>query len=170
MCGRFTLTVSKETIADFFGLADVPELAPRYNIAPTQQVLALTASDQGRRLAWYRWGLVPSWAADPSIGNKLINARADGVEQPYCLLRQECFGLPFPRLPQNGSLPRLAFCPATYVMQPPAAIQRHDDFPYLFTGHPGEAPILRSRMPPGLGRAFTDRPQVGGRGVTAARD
>jgi putative SOS response-associated peptidase YedK len=79
MCGRFTLTVSKETIADFFGLIDVPELAPRYNIAPTQQVLAATTSDHGRQLAWYRWGLIPSWAADLSIGNRLINARADTV-------------------------------------------------------------------------------------------
>jgi putative SOS response-associated peptidase YedK len=79
MCGRFTLSVSKETIVDFFGLLDVPELTPRYNIAPTQQILALTTSDQGRRLGWYRWGLVPSWAADLSIGNRLINARADTV-------------------------------------------------------------------------------------------
>ena len=59
MCGRFTLTVSGETIADFFGLAEVPASAPRYNVAPTQQVLALTASDQGPQVAWYRWGLVP---------------------------------------------------------------------------------------------------------------
>jgi putative SOS response-associated peptidase YedK len=79
MCGRFTLTVSKETIADFFGLTEVPDLTPRFNVAPTQQVLALTESEQGRQVRWYRWGLVPSWAADPTIGNRLINARADTV-------------------------------------------------------------------------------------------
>jgi putative SOS response-associated peptidase YedK len=79
MCGRFTLTVSPQTIADFFGLAEVPLLKPRYNIAPTQQVAIVARAETGRRLGWCRWGLIPSWATDPSIGSRMINARADTV-------------------------------------------------------------------------------------------
>jgi putative SOS response-associated peptidase YedK len=79
MCGRFTLLVDKEVIADFFGLTEVPALTPRYNIAPTQQVAIVAAAETGRRLGWCRWGLVPSWAKDPGVGNSLINARADTV-------------------------------------------------------------------------------------------
>jgi putative SOS response-associated peptidase YedK len=81
MCGRFTLTVSAGKVADFFGLKNVPEVAPRYNIAPTQPVLAIAAAadNSGRQVTWCRWGLVPFWADDPKIGNRLANARADGV-------------------------------------------------------------------------------------------
>jgi putative SOS response-associated peptidase YedK len=79
MCGRFTLTVKAEKTADFFGLAEVPVLPPRYNIAPTQPVMVITTSDQGRLASLYRWGLIPSWATDLAIGNRLINARADTV-------------------------------------------------------------------------------------------
>src|SRR5271166_4076347 len=79
MCGRFTLTVSPETIADFFGLAEVPLLSPRYNICPTQQVAIVARTETGRRLGWCRWGLIPSWATDPAIGSRMINARADTV-------------------------------------------------------------------------------------------
>jgi putative SOS response-associated peptidase YedK len=79
MCGRFTLRTSRQAVADFFGLADVPDLPARFNIAPTQPVPAVRVSPahEGRELALLRWGLIPSWAADPSIGNRMINARAD---------------------------------------------------------------------------------------------
>jgi putative SOS response-associated peptidase YedK len=79
MCGRFTLTVSREIIVDFFGLPEAPTLTPRYNIAPTQLVAVVARAETGRRLGWCRWGLIPSWATDPAIGNRLINARADSV-------------------------------------------------------------------------------------------
>jgi putative SOS response-associated peptidase YedK len=79
VCGRFTLTTPPELIAEHFGLDDVPPLGPRYNIAPTQPVPVVRKTAQGRRLEMLRWGLVPSWAGDPSIGNRLINARAETV-------------------------------------------------------------------------------------------
>jgi putative SOS response-associated peptidase YedK len=68
-------------VQSLFPLLDVPEeLAPRYNIAPTQPVLAVRTVPAGEReLVTLRWGLVPAWADDPSIGNRLINARAETV-------------------------------------------------------------------------------------------
>ena len=62
-----------------FGLADAPELKPRYNIAPTQQIAAIKLDPESgtRKLSLLRWGLIPSWADDPSIGNRMINARAE---------------------------------------------------------------------------------------------
>jgi putative SOS response-associated peptidase YedK len=79
MCGRFTLATRPQQIADEFPLFDLPELAPRYNIAPTQTVAVARILPEGpkREIALLRWGLVPSWAADPSVGTRMINARAE---------------------------------------------------------------------------------------------
>lgn len=79
MCGRFTLTSTPEELARRFGLDEAPALAPRYNIAPGQEVLVVrSAADTGGRSAsLLRWGLVPSWAKSPSVGNRMINARAE---------------------------------------------------------------------------------------------
>ena len=77
MCGRFTLTVDPEELMERFHLsmADAP-LAPRYNIAPTQNAaVVLNASPD--RLSLVRWGLIPVWATDPSIGAQMINARSE---------------------------------------------------------------------------------------------
>jgi putative SOS response-associated peptidase YedK len=79
MCGRFTLRTSPQQVAIQFDLAEVPEFSPRYNIAPTQQILAVQLKDGVRHPAFLHWGLIPSWAKDTKIGNSLINARADGV-------------------------------------------------------------------------------------------
>jgi putative SOS response-associated peptidase YedK len=79
MCGRFTLRTSAQEVAKKFGLVEVPDLQLRYNVAPTQQVLTITLQDGKRHGQLRRWGLVPSWADDPKIGYRLINARADGV-------------------------------------------------------------------------------------------
>lgn len=69
-------------IKDLFDLSDLPEIEPRYNIAPTQDVLAIAINKEGEsRPRLLRWGLVPSWAKDPSIGQKLINARAEGIAE-----------------------------------------------------------------------------------------
>jgi len=89
MCGRMTLTRSIEEVARFFALAADEAVragsggatGPRFNIAPSQPVLTLVPSDGGgRRLVWKRWGLVPAWAKDPSIGAKLFNARGETVD------------------------------------------------------------------------------------------
>jgi len=69
-------------VARQFELGDLPSLEPRYNIAPTQSVAAIRADEAGQRsLAMLRWGLVPHWAKDISIGNRLINARAETVAE-----------------------------------------------------------------------------------------
>ena len=81
MCGRFTLGATAATLAAQFDLANVPTWTPRYNIAPTQEVLVvLQPSPQANQEArLHRWGLIPPWAKDPSIGNRMINARAETV-------------------------------------------------------------------------------------------
>lgn len=80
MCGRFTLRTPARLLAEAFGVADVPEYPCRYNIAPTQDVLAvLSGDDTRRRMRTLRWGLVPAWADDPSIGSRMVNARAETV-------------------------------------------------------------------------------------------
>lgn len=83
MCGRYSQTQSGETIATAFNLAESPDLEPRYNIAPTQQVSAVmaTAESPVPQHRWLRWGLIPSWAKDKTIGNRLINARAETVAE-----------------------------------------------------------------------------------------
>lgn len=81
MCGRFTLRNSPAEIAEHFRLdpADLPDLRPRFNIAPTQPVAAVAPSskEEGRSLALLRWGLVPPWVDDPADFPTLINARAE---------------------------------------------------------------------------------------------
>lgn len=83
MCGRFTLTASPRLVEEAFGLFEgLPaELTPRYNIAPTQTVLALRQTNEAVKPQYcqLRWGLVPSWAKDKSGASRLINARADGI-------------------------------------------------------------------------------------------
>ena len=78
MCGRYYLLASPPELADLFGLADVPDAPPRYNIAPTQPVLAVGLSKDGRpAAATFRWGIVPPWATDPKPGP--IDARSETV-------------------------------------------------------------------------------------------
>jgi putative SOS response-associated peptidase YedK len=81
MCGRFTLGATATDLAAQFNLATVPTWTPRYNIAPRQEVLVILQScpQASREARLHRWGLVPSWAKDPTIGNRLINARAETV-------------------------------------------------------------------------------------------
>ena len=85
MCGRFTLKTRPEVLAEHFGLPEVPGFEPRFNIAPTQPVAIVRALPEtgGRELSRLRWGLIPSWADDPAIGLRLINARAEtAAEKP----------------------------------------------------------------------------------------
>jgi putative SOS response-associated peptidase YedK len=87
MCGRFTLRAPASVVAEQFALFDVEPFAPRFNIAPSQSVAVVrcVAEPAGvrRELALLRWGLVPSWADDPAIGNRLINARSEtAAEKP----------------------------------------------------------------------------------------
>ena len=81
MCGRFTLTVDPAELLDEFGdYTFPPQFAPRFNIAPSQPVLAI--SNDGSNLAdFFVWGLIPVWAKDPSIGNRMINARGETLAE-----------------------------------------------------------------------------------------
>lgn len=83
MCGRFTLSQPSDAIASAFNLPEIPSLEPRYNIAPTQLIPAilLTHEQSEKQLKLLHWGLIPSWAKEPAIGAKLINARSETVSE-----------------------------------------------------------------------------------------
>ena len=83
MCGRYKLTVSWAEIHRLYNLTNSVNLPARYNIAPTQDVLAITydAETKQRRGEMFRWGLVPPWAKDVKIGYNLINAKAETVAE-----------------------------------------------------------------------------------------
>lgn len=84
MCGRFTLAAPPELVAELFGLSaeDLPLFEPRYNIAPTQPVLALRLDESGHREAVeLKWGLIPSWSKDDKIASRLINARSESAAE-----------------------------------------------------------------------------------------
>ena len=82
MCGRFAFYSPTEAAAALFGVSGSVDVQPRYNIAPTQYVAAIrNGADEQRELVKLRWGLVPFWAKDPSIGNRMINARAETVAE-----------------------------------------------------------------------------------------
>ena len=82
MCGRFTQAADGEIIARVFDLPEAPELSPRYNIAPTQDVAAVRLAESGgRELVQLHWGLIPSWAKERAIGARMINARAETLAE-----------------------------------------------------------------------------------------
>jgi putative SOS response-associated peptidase YedK len=96
MCGRYLLHADPKLIERAFGaeFSQIPrELVPRWNIAPTQRVpivrnrpgrelkIVRQSEGRGRELATVRWGLIPAWAKDPAIGNRMINARAEGITE-----------------------------------------------------------------------------------------
>lgn len=101
MCGRYVLYHSKKQIADRFKLTHPTlEFEPRYNISPTQQVLAIIDTGEQRELTQFKWGLIPFWAKDPKIASQLINARAETIsEKPSfrnALVKRRCL------IPANG--------------------------------------------------------------------
>ncbi len=100
MCGRYTLIRLAQLTEIFPWVTESPrETAPRFNIAPSQPVLAIT-NQQPNKLQFLYWGLIPSWAKDPSIGNKLCNARAETLAEKNtfknALRRRRCL------LPADG--------------------------------------------------------------------
>jgi putative SOS response-associated peptidase YedK len=80
MCGRFTLVSPYVAVTERFHAAAPAGLRPRYNIAPGQEILCVLR-DGKNRLESLRWGLIPFWAKDPAIGNRLINARAETLAE-----------------------------------------------------------------------------------------
>jgi len=82
MCGRYELHTHPAALALAFGVPFPPQMRPRYNIAPMQEVPIIRRNPSGQReLVDVRWGLVPRWAKDPAIGNRMINARAETLAE-----------------------------------------------------------------------------------------
>jgi putative SOS response-associated peptidase YedK len=128
MCGRFLLMTSGRNIVEEFGLADFPELFPKYNIAPTQPVLAVREGGAGREAAFLRWGLVPSWAKDAKASP--INARSEtAADKPMfraALRKRRCL------IPASGFYEWLAL--AGQKRKQPYCFRPKDEKPWGFAG------------------------------------
>ncbi|KYD15716.1 SOS response-associated peptidase [Geobacillus sp. 44B] len=94
MCGRFSLTVDIVQLQALFRFVYIGTFPPRFNIAPSQEVLTVVQENGIRIGKMMKWGLVPSWANDPKIGWKMINARAETVDEKasfrHALKRRRC--------------------------------------------------------------------------------
>jgi putative SOS response-associated peptidase YedK len=94
MCGRYTLSTPGAAVAELLRLDSQPKLAPRFNIAPTQEAAVVRSTGDRRSLDGLRWGLVPYWAKEPGIANRMINARSEtAAEKPAfrsSLRRRRC--------------------------------------------------------------------------------
>lgn len=130
MCGRFTLSSKGDEVALLFDLQDIPQLPLRYNIAPTQETAVVRVEKPGepRRLDLLRWGLIPYWAKEASIGNRMINARAESVaDKPayrWSFRKQRCL------IPTTGFY---EWKKAGKLKQP-YLIRRKDAQPFAFAG------------------------------------
>lgn len=130
MCGRYTLSAPGDEIALLFDLGDVPQMAPRYNLAPTQEsaVVRVLAPGGPRQLDRLKWGLIPYWAKEAAIGNRLINARAETLgEKPAFKLsfkKKRCLVVTdgFYEWKKEG------------VAKQPYFIHRQDGKPFAFAG------------------------------------
>jgi putative SOS response-associated peptidase YedK len=152
MCGRFGLAnpgrlkaagALDAVLPDALGYGVRALLTPRYNVAPTQPVVAARTlrRDGGteRRLDVFRWGLIPSWARDPKIGNSLANARAETLHEK-----------PSFRGAWKAAQRCLVFADAFYEWQDvgdPAADPRNGDAPGAHSGTTGRRPVARAPKP-----------------------
>ena len=145
MCGRFTRTTPIRVLATLFDFTEGPDLAPRYNIAPTQSIAAVrnVAEAPRRELAMLRWGLIPGWADDPKISYSLINARSEtaatkpafraAFKARRCLILADGFY----EWQKQGK------------HKQPYCLRRQDGKPFAFAGlwerwHPGEEDAVES--------------------------
>jgi len=100
MCGRYSLAAEENRLRKRFAYRDHSELplTPRYNIAPPQDAVVVQDDGEGRFLTPMRWGLIPFWAKDETIGNKMINARCETLaEKPAfrtAFTKRRCVSLP----------------------------------------------------------------------------
>jgi len=82
VCGRFSQAQIAELDRELFKLLEIPRLEPRYNVAPTQEVAIVRETGSGNRsISMIKWGLVPHWMKDPSVGARFINARAETAHE-----------------------------------------------------------------------------------------
>ncbi len=129
MCGRFTLHLPIEILEQIFESLIIRDIQPRYNIAPTQQVAAVRAYPDGTvHLEHLKWGLIPSWAKDPSIGSRMINARSETVaEKPAfrsALKNRRCI------IPANGFYE----WQSVGGKKKPLYVRLKDNIPMMFAG------------------------------------
>lgn len=129
MCGRFTLRTPNQILLEVFDVAEGPDFSLRYNIAPTQDIVTVRLRPEGdRELVMMHWGLVPFWAKDPSIGNRMINARSESVaEKPafrQAFRKRRCLVAAdgYYEWKKEGK------------KKQPYYIHRHDDAPFAFAG------------------------------------
>jgi putative SOS response-associated peptidase YedK len=142
MCARFTLTANAKEVAGLFDLVTAPDLPPRYNIAPSQQIAAVRLAESGEReFTFFKWGLVPSWAADEKIGWKLLNARGETVSKKpsfrNAFRERRCL------IPADGFYEWIAEA----KRKKPFRFRRPDRKPFAFAGlwerwpRPGQVPL-----------------------------
>lgn len=132
MCGRYTLTADPAQLLELFGVSlnGQPPPPPRYNIAPTQPVTAVRERNvaRERELTLFHWGLIPSWAKDPAIGSRMINARAETVAEKVsfrsAFKRQRCL------IPSSGFYE----WQRTREGKQPLFIHRADGAPFAMAG------------------------------------
>ena len=130
MCGRYTLTMPVDSMRELFGFDASPNLAPRYNVAPGQDIPAVRFSETGKReLAAFNWGLVPAWAKDPAAINRMINARGETIgEKPTfraAFRRRRCL------IPADGFY---EWKSASKGVKKPYYIRLADGKPFAFAG------------------------------------
>ena len=138
MCGRFVTASSPQLLVERFGVTDVQvaDGEPDYNVAPTEPVMVVRQRDDRRVLSRVRWGLVPTWAKDPATGNKMINARAEGIEEKpayrRAFVKRRCI------IPADGFYEwQVVGEPRTPKGRPPKQpyfIHRRDGEPMAFAG------------------------------------
>jgi putative SOS response-associated peptidase YedK len=128
MCGRFTQRQPAAKIKKEFHVEEVPEVEARYNIAPTQTVLGITADEDVRLAKLFKWGLIPSWAKDPAIGSKLINARSETVTEKPAF--REAFKRRRAIIPADGFYEWLRIG----TRKQPYFFQMRDESPFGFAG------------------------------------
>lgn len=128
MCGRFTLGFSSKDLKEFFSFVEAPDFGSRYNIAPSQEVLAIRLEEGERRLVLLRWCLIPFWADDPKIGYRTINARAESIHKSpafrAAFRKRRCL------IPASGFFEWLKKCKE----KQPFYIYRKDGKPMAFAG------------------------------------
>jgi putative SOS response-associated peptidase YedK len=131
MCGRYVSSTPVGVLAERFEVEDVraPDLGARFNVAPTDEVYAVAEGKDGtRRLGTFKWGLVPFWAKDPKVGNRMINARVETLQSKFkrTLERRRCL------IPADGFY-EWQDRPAGQKKQP-FFIHRKDGEPLAFAG------------------------------------
>lgn len=147
MCGRFVSATPPDQLAQYFAASIEAEklLEPSFNVAPTNDIYVVVSDGTTRRLDAFHWGLVPGWAKDPSVGNRMINARAESLPDKavyrHAIRKRRCL------IPATGFY-EWKKVPGQKAKQP-FYFEREDGEPLAFAGlweewHKGDEPGLRS--------------------------